>query len=45
MLTGLVLKVVEYLEQEFFLRKEQRVEGFLVPEAVPLVPAAEKKVG
>lgn len=40
--TCLVLKVVQNLEQEFFLGEEQRVEAFLIPKAVPLVPGTEK---
>ena len=35
-----MLKVVKNLQEEFFLRKEERVEGFLVAEAVSLVPVA-----
>lgn len=40
-LTGLVLKVVQYLQQKFFFGKEECVEGFLVPKSVPLVSVTE----
>ena len=35
-----MLKVVKNLQEEFFLGKEERVEGFVVAEAVSLVPVA-----
>ena len=42
-LTGLVLKGVQNLQEGFFLGKEERVEGFIVAEAIFLVPVAVKR--